>query len=184
MQNGGIVTNKQQTEPPKLTIKQEKFARQFVGPCEGNASEAYRRAYSASNMSAEAIRVEACRLLNRPNVAHMVDRLKAEQADQNAITVEEITGALRRAVEGAAAAGQWSAASQAALGLAKLGGLLVEKRQLSVDDAREHLDAVAELANAPTTAHFATSTQRDGSNVLKINDNRQVPMVKVAGKDV
>ena len=135
---------------PKLTIKQEKFARQYVGPCEGNASEAYRKSYSASNMSAEAIRVEACRLLERPNVSLMIDQLKAEQADQNAITIEEITAGLRRAAESAAAAGQQSAATQALLGLAKLGGLLVEKRQVQVDDAREHLDAVADLANVPT----------------------------------
>ncbi len=160
------MTKKQQNELPKLTIKQEKFARQFVGPCEGNASAAYRKAYSASNMSAEAIRVEACRLLDRPNVALMVDRLKAEQADQNAITVEEITAALRRAMEGAAAAGQWSAASQAALGLAKLGGLLVEKRQVSVDDAREHLDAVAQLANAPIIEHVASDMQRTDAKAL------------------
>lgn len=160
------MTKKQQNELPKLTIKQEKFARQFVGPCEGNASAAYRKAYSASNMSAEAIRVEACRLLDRPNVALMVDRLKAEQADQNAITVEEITAALRRALEGAAAAGQWSAASQAALGLAKLGGLLVEKRQVSVDDAREHLDAVAQLANAPIIEHVASDMQRTDAKAL------------------
>lgn len=135
---------------PKLTIKQEKFARQYVGPCEGNASEAYRKSYAASNMSAEAIRVEACRLLERPNVSLMIDQLKAEQADQNAITIEEITAGLRRAAEAAAAAGQQSAATQALLGLAKLGGLLVEKRQVQVDDAREHLDAVAELATVPT----------------------------------
>ncbi len=140
---------------PKLTIKQEKFARQYVGPCEGNASEAYRKSYAASNMSAEAIRVEACRLLERPNVSLMIDQLKAEQADQNAITIEEITAGLRRAAESAAAAGQQSAATQALLGLAKLGGLLVEKRQVQVDDAREHLDAVADLANVPTAPPIA-----------------------------
>jgi len=140
---------------PKLTIKQEKFARQYVGPCEGNASEAYRKSYAASNMSAEAIRVEACRLLERPNVSLMIEQLKAEQADQNAITIEEITAGLRRAAESAAAAGQQSAATQALLGLAKLGGLLVEKRQVQVDDAREHLDAVADLANVPTAPPIA-----------------------------
>jgi phage terminase small subunit len=137
-------------ERPKLTIKQEKFSRQYVGPAEGNASEAYRKSYAATNMSAEAIRVEACRLLERPNVSLMVDQLKAEQANQNAITIEEITAGLRRAAESAAAAGHESAATQALLGLAKLGGLLVEKRQVSVDDARDHLDAVADLANVPT----------------------------------
>lgn len=160
------MTNKQQNEPLKLTIKQEKFARQFVGPCEGNASAAYRAAYNTSNMTDEVIAVKACELLKHGKVSVMVDRLKAEYAAQESITVEEITGALRRALEGAAAAGQWSAASQAALGLAKLGGLLVEKRQVSVDDAREHLDAVAQLANAPIIEHVASETQRTDHKAL------------------
>ena len=134
---------------PKLTIKQEKFARQYVGPCEGNASAAYKAAYNAKNMSDEVVRVKACELLKNGNVAVMVDRLKAEYSAQEAITVEEISTALRRAVEGAAAAGQWSAVSQATLGLAKLGGLLVEKRQISVDDEGAHLDAVSALAEVP-----------------------------------
>tara|TARA_R110000787_G_scaffold122987_1_gene233902 strand:- start:90 stop:566 length:477 start_codon:yes stop_codon:yes gene_type:complete len=152
---------------PKLTIKQEKFARQYVGPCEGNASEAYRKSYAASNMSAEAIHVAACRLLQNTKVALMVDQLKAEQADQNAITIEEITAGLRRAAESAAAAGQQSAATQALLGLAKLGGLLVEKRQVQVDDAREHLDAVAELATVPTSPPIAPimAADRDDDHV-------------------
>lgn len=134
-----------------LTIKQEKFARQYVGPCEGNASAAYRAAYNADKMSAETIHVKACELLKNGKVSVMVDRLKAEYAEQNAITIEEITAALRRAVDGAASAGQWSAASQAALGLAKLAGLLVEKRELSVDDTRAHLDAVSSLALQPNS---------------------------------
>lgn len=144
----------------KLTIKQEKFARQYVGPCEGNASAAYRAAYNAKNMSDETVHVKACELLKHGKVAVMVERLKAEYAAQNAITIEEITGALRRAVEGASSAGQWSAASQAALGLAKLGGLLVEKRELTVDDARAHLDAVSELANAPNIVPLRAETHK------------------------
>jgi len=97
----------------------------------------------------------------------MVDQLKAEQADQNAITIEEITAGLRRAAEAAAAAGQQSAATQALLGLAKLGGLLVEKRQVQVDDAREHLDAVAELATVPTSPPIAPimAPDRDDDHV-------------------
>lgn len=145
---------------PKLTIKQEKFARQYVGPAEGNASEAYRKSYAATNMSAESIHVTACRLLLNPKVALMVDQLKAEQANQNAITIEEITAGLRRAAESATAAGQHSASTQALLGLAKLGGLLIEKRQVQVDDQREHLDAVADLANIPNVVQMRDEKQK------------------------
>ena len=53
-------------------------------------------------------------LLADNKIAARVDALKAEYSDQEAITVEEISGALRRALEGAAAAGQVSDARAAA----------------------------------------------------------------------
>ena len=47
-------------------------------------------------------------------------------------------------------AGQYSAAVSACMGLAKLGGLLVEKRQVSIDDnGPAHLGAVRALAATP-----------------------------------
>ena len=144
----------------KLTIKQEKFCRAVIGPADGNASEAYRTAYNAEKMLPSTVNRKAKELMDNGKIAARVDALRAEYAAQNAITVEEISGALRRAVDGAAAAGQWSAASQAALGLAKLGGLLVERRELSVDDARQHLDAVAELANAPNIVPLRAEPQK------------------------
>ena len=137
-------------QPQKLTIKQEKFARQYVGPCDGNASAAYRAAYKVEKMSDAAVAVEATRLLQNPKVSLMVDELKALNAEASAITIEEITGGLRRCAAAAAGAGQHSAAAQALVALAKLGGLMVEKRAVSVDDTRQHLDAVAELATTPT----------------------------------
>ena len=134
----------------KLTIKQEKFARQYVGPCDGNASAAYRAAYKVEKMSDAAVAVEATRLLQHPKVSLMVDELKALNAEAQAITIEEITGGLRRVAAAASGAGQHSAAAQALVALAKLGGLMVEKRAVSVEDTRQHLDAVAELATTPT----------------------------------
>jgi len=131
----------------KLTIKQEKFARKFVAT--GNASEAYRHAYKTENMAAPTITREACVLLQNHNVATMVDELKSQHSDFQDITFEEIGGYLRRAVDGATAAGQHGAASQAAVALGKLAGLYVEKQKVSVDDAREHLDAVQTLADEP-----------------------------------
>ena len=129
----------------KLTIKQELFARHYVKNG-GNASEAYRQAYSAEIMNNSTIAVKAYELLKNGKVADMVERVKAETEGFQAITFEEIGGYLRRAVEGATAAGQHGAASQAAVALGKLAGLYVEKQKLSVDDTREHLDAVRDLA--------------------------------------
>ena len=131
----------------KLTIKQERFARKYVAL--GCAAAAYRKVYKTSGWTDNAIRVEAHRKLSVPNVALMVEKIKSEQSDFQAITFEEIGGYLRRAVDGATAAGQHGAASQAAVALGKLAGLYVEKQKVSVDDAREHLDAVQTLADEP-----------------------------------
>ena len=133
-----------EAKTPKLTIKQERFARKYVAL--GNASESYRLVYNAENMKDATVWRKAKELLDNGKVAAMIDKIKSEQSDFQAITFEEIGGYLRRAVEGAAAAGQHGAASQAAVALGKLAGLYVEKQKLSVDDTREHLDAVRDLA--------------------------------------
>ena len=138
----------------KLTIKQEKFARKFVAT--GNASEAYRHAYKTGNMTAPVIHKEACLLLQNPKVSVMVDELKSQHSDFQDITFEEIGGYLRRAVDGATAAGQHGAASQAAVALGKLAGVYVEKQRLSVNQTREHLDAV----RAGRTSRTTTTNRR------------------------
>lgn len=71
-----------------LTVKQEAFALAHVEI--GNASEAYRRAYDAAEMSAEAIHVEASRLLAHPKVALRIEELQAAQRRRHAITVDRI----------------------------------------------------------------------------------------------
>ena len=158
-----------------LTVKQEKFCRQYVGPCKGNGSAAYRSVYNVKKMSVDAVGGEAWKLLAHPHVSRMIDRLRDEQKAQEAITVEEISAALRRAVDGAAAAEQWGASSQAALGLAKLAGLLVEKRQITADPGAEHLDAVATLAGVPRRQ----GADRDDGNVVEL---KQAACVDSASK--
>jgi phage terminase small subunit len=60
----------------KLTIKQEKFAQEYINT--GNASEAYRRAYNASNMKDTTITEKASRLLSQDNISARVTQLKQE----------------------------------------------------------------------------------------------------------
>ena len=62
------------------TQKQDAFAIAYVKL--GNASLAYRSAYDAERMSDEAVRVEASRLLARPNISLRIAalRLPAEKA--------------------------------------------------------------------------------------------------------
>jgi len=132
---------------PTLTPKQERFARKYVAI--GNASEAYRLVYNSENMKPATINRKAKELLDNGKIAALIEKVKAEQSDFQAITFEEIAAGLRRAAEGATVAGQHSAAAQSLVALGKLAGLYVEKQKVSVDDAREHLDAVQTLADEP-----------------------------------
>jgi len=106
-----------------MTPKQEAFAHAYVET--GNASEAYRRAYQASNMSNDAIKVEACRLLASPNVALTVEKLKEDATQRHRLTVDDL---LRELEEARVAASeqerpQASAMVAATMGKAKLLGL-------------------------------------------------------------
>lgn len=58
-----------------LTVKQEKFCQLYVEL--GNASEAYRQAYS-SKAKAQSCAVEASKLLSTPNITLRVDSLRKE----------------------------------------------------------------------------------------------------------
>lgn len=78
----------------EATPKQELFAQKWV-EC-GNASEAYRLAYDASEMSAEAIHVEACRLLQNPKVALRVNELKELQLKRHQVTADRVIAELAK----------------------------------------------------------------------------------------
>lgn len=72
----------------KLSVKQENFCNYYL-EC-GNASEAYRRAYSCSNMKDESINRKAVELLNNGNIATRVRELQEEQKTKSDITKEKI----------------------------------------------------------------------------------------------
>lgn len=82
----------------RLTAKQEAFAFAYIQT--GNASEAYRRAYDAQNMSPDSIKIEASRLLGRPHVALTIEKMRkpiVEAAIKAAgIDVGETLTALKR----------------------------------------------------------------------------------------
>ena len=116
----------------ELTEKQAAFARAYV-ECKGNASEAYRRAYDAQNMSAEAIYVEACRLLQHPNVALTVETLQAKHQKRHEITVEKLTSMAVAAYDLAMdeKCNAPAAAVSALLAIGKLHGLVVDKKEVT-----------------------------------------------------
>lgn len=109
----------------KLTPKQEAFARAYVETT--NASEAYRRAYNAENMTPETLKVEACRTLALPNVSLTVANLFMEAHERTLVTVESISKELDEAREMARSTNNSAAFTGAVMGKAKVNGLLVDK---------------------------------------------------------
>lgn len=71
-----------------LSIKQENFCNYYI-EC-GNASEAYRRAYSCSKMKEKQIWEESSKLLNNPKVSQRIKELQEEQKKKSDITKEKI----------------------------------------------------------------------------------------------
>ena len=71
-----------------LTVKQSRFVAEFLK--DGKASRAYRDSYDAANMSDGAIRVEACRLLQRPNVAQRIEEARQCMAKKAQITLARL----------------------------------------------------------------------------------------------
>lgn len=76
----------------KLTLKQEKFCQYYVDT-DGNASEAYRMAYDATNMQPETIWSNASRLANSSKVSARINAIMKERAEQSKVkreTVEKV----------------------------------------------------------------------------------------------
>lgn len=81
----------------KLTVKQENFCNYYIEL--GNASEAYRRAYSCEKMKDETVHVKSSELLNNGKVMVRVARLQKELQKRSDITkdeaVQELTNIVR-----------------------------------------------------------------------------------------
>lgn len=106
-----------------LTQKQENFCLKYV-EC-GNASEAYRFAYSAERMKPTTINVKACELLADGNISVRVQELKRQHAKRHQITVDDLLAELEENRQAAlqAETPQASAATAATMGKAKLLGM-------------------------------------------------------------
>lgn len=111
-----------------LTDKQEKFAQAIAKGF--NQSDAYREAYTAENMSNEAIGVEACRVMNNPKVSLRVKELKERALKRFDITVDDLIAELEEAREVAKLSSQSSAMVSATMGKGKLLGLVTDKQEV------------------------------------------------------
>jgi len=71
-----------------LTPKQERFCLAYVET--GNASEAYRRAYSTGNMKALTVNDGAAKLLKNPRIAHRIQELQQQAQERTEVTIDHI----------------------------------------------------------------------------------------------
>jgi phage terminase small subunit len=113
-------------EPSKggLTIKQENFCLAYIET--GNATEAYRRSYTATNMSDNAIGVEAKSLLDTPKIALKIAELRKPAVEAAQVTLTEHLNDLKRLRDKAEQEGKYSAAIAAETARGKASGLYVE----------------------------------------------------------
>ena len=117
-----------------LTPKQEAFALAYVET--GNASEAYRRAYSAEKMKPASVAVNASKLLAGAKVALRVQELQAKAVERHEITVDDLIRELEEARTAASNQEKPQAAAMVAatLGKAKLLGMLTDKTEVTGKD--------------------------------------------------
>lgn len=112
-----------------LTPKQEAFALAYVET--GNASEAYRRAYSAAKMKTASIAVAASKLIADPNITLRVQELQGKAAEACQVTLEGHLQRLAQLSLKAEREGKYSAAVAAEISRGKAAGLYVEKTELT-----------------------------------------------------
>jgi len=108
-----------------LTPKQEAFCLAYIET--GNASEAYRRSYSAGKMKAESVAIAASRLLDNAKVALRVKELQESHQKRHNVTVDSLLAELEEARQMALEETQPSAAISATMGKAKIVGVDVQK---------------------------------------------------------
>lgn len=106
----------------ELTPKQESFCLAYIET--GNASEAYRRAYSASKMKEATINRKAKELLDNGKITARLNELRQPIIERHKITVDDLIAELDENRQAALSAGivQSAAATSATMAKAKLLG--------------------------------------------------------------
>ena len=135
-----------------LTIKQEKFCMVYVET--GNASEAYRQAYNCENMKEATINRNAKMMIDDNKISTRVKELKSGHTKRHELTIDDLVKQLEEARQVALTLEnpQCSAAISATMGTAKLLGLVVDKTDIKLTNAKEltneQLAAIASSGSA------------------------------------
>lgn len=115
-----------------LTPKQEAFVLAYLET--SNASEAYRRSYSAGKMTDKQVWEESSKLLKSPKVSQRVAELRAPAVQKAQLTLEKHLDDLVKLRNMAVKDNKWSAAIQAEIARGKAAGLYVERTELTGKD--------------------------------------------------
>lgn len=109
----------------KLTAKQEAFCLAYIET--GNASEAYRRSYSASGMKPETINTKSSELMANGKIAARLDELREPVRNRAMLTLESHLARLDHLSRLAEGSAQYSAAIKAEESRGKAAGLYTDK---------------------------------------------------------
>lgn len=115
-----------------LTQKQESFCLAYLET--GNASEAYRRSYDASDMAPATINRKAKDLIDNGKITARVAELRAPAAARAQLSLEQHLNDLRRLRDLAEASEKYGPAIQAEVARGKASGLYVEKQEITGKD--------------------------------------------------
>lgn len=115
----------------KLTIKQENFCLEYV-KC-GNASEAYKKAYSTGKMKAASINRLAKQLIDNIKITSRIKELREPVIEKAQITLEGHLADLLTLRELAVKYQQISAAINAEIARGKAAGIHIEKSQVNLN---------------------------------------------------
>lgn len=121
-----------------LTGKQEAFCLAYIET--GNASEAYRRAYSAESMKPATVNRKAKMLMDMGKIRARLTELQSEAAEKSKLTLESHLEKLRELRDAAADFGQFSAAIRAEIARGKAAGLYREQIDLNSGPLRIIVD--------------------------------------------
>lgn len=165
-----------------LTAKQEMFAKLIA--LEGmNQSEAYAKAYDTSGWKPASVASKASTMASDASVAARIVVLKERATDaavrKTAITLADSIAEAGEMLEGAKAAGQYSAGVAAAKLRAQLAGHLVERkevRQGPLDDTD-----VAKLMKMKADAEASIAALREASELAGEVPATPPPMRRVIG---
>ncbi len=137
----GDMSEKPEFDPSqRLTIKRERFLFEYLK--DGNATRSYRVAYDCDKASDKTIWNDAYKLLNKPEVAARLERLREQRAEVAALDKNTVLGGLLETAKLAAQCQQTGPMARCweLIGKAVAGGMFVDRHQVGQDPlSREQL---------------------------------------------